>query len=245
MKPYHHSSLRLECPFKDKSNLAADNCTHIEVCVRENLVQAKNYWQKMGPVDVLLEFIEVSIHNILFIRKLYPSSIFTLKKKYGVPVHVSQFPDLNSYISECLRAIKELIKLGQLQMVIVCFYDSNSKPVEKFVFNILKIQSSFSHTSESNDPHLMQIREAFRALSLKLSVCDSYLKPLQEGCMFQIHVNTNEAAFTTFNNNVTFEDFPWIELHKEEVGVSSTPKLLPVRAYESDSLHFEVYIESL
>lgn len=41
------------------------------------------------PVEILLELIEVSIHNILFIRNLYPSSIFCLKKKYGVPVHVS------------------------------------------------------------------------------------------------------------------------------------------------------------
>lgn len=57
----------------------------------------------------------------------------------------------------------------------------------------------------SNDPNLMQIREAFRALSLKLSICDSYLKPLQEDSRFQIHVHTNEAAFSTFNDNVNFE----------------------------------------
>lgn len=38
---------------------------------------------------VVVEFLEVAVHVLLHSRKLYPEGIFHLKKKYGVPVHVS------------------------------------------------------------------------------------------------------------------------------------------------------------
>lgn len=42
-------------------------------------------------VSVLLELLEISIHCILYARKVYPEGIFELKKKYSVPVHVRYF----------------------------------------------------------------------------------------------------------------------------------------------------------
>jgi len=40
-------------------------------------------------VSLLLEFLETAIHQILYTRHLYPTSIFVLKKKYNIPVWVS------------------------------------------------------------------------------------------------------------------------------------------------------------
>jgi len=45
----------------------------------------------VDSVSVLIELIEVSIHCILYARKIYPEGIFELKKKYNVPVHVRYF----------------------------------------------------------------------------------------------------------------------------------------------------------
>jgi len=45
----------------------------------------------VDSVSVLIELIEVSIHCILYARKIYPEGIFELKKKYNVPVHVRLF----------------------------------------------------------------------------------------------------------------------------------------------------------
>lgn len=43
----------------------------------------------LDSASVLIELLEVSIHCILYARKIYPEDIFELKKKYNVPVHVS------------------------------------------------------------------------------------------------------------------------------------------------------------
>lgn len=45
----------------------------------------------IDSASVLIELLEISIHCILYARKIYPEGIFELKKKYNVPVHVSIF----------------------------------------------------------------------------------------------------------------------------------------------------------
>ena len=39
--------------------------------------------------DILSEFLEVAFHAILYVREIYPSSVFERRKKYDVPVQVS------------------------------------------------------------------------------------------------------------------------------------------------------------
>jgi len=38
--------------------------------------------------DIFAEFLEVSIHSILYNRHIYPHGVFERKKKYNVPVQV-------------------------------------------------------------------------------------------------------------------------------------------------------------
>ena len=44
--------------------------------------------------DILLEFLEVAFHSILYVRELYPAAVFHTTKKYNVPVQVSSQYDL-------------------------------------------------------------------------------------------------------------------------------------------------------
>lgn len=118
----------------------------------------KNYLMRVvDSVSVLIELIEVSIHCILYARKIYPEGIFELKKKYNVPVHVrlffnncsefdhmifqiSIYPKLNSYINGTLSAVKSLLKLKKLCKLDVCFYNKIGVAVERFVFNIRNVE---------------------------------------------------------------------------------------------------------
>ena len=93
--------------------------------------------------DILLEFLEVAIHNIIFIRNIYPSSIFERRKKYGVPVQMSIHPHVNEYITECLKAIKELLKKNEVKKVAIIFTDKHCTPIERFVFDILDLNRNF------------------------------------------------------------------------------------------------------
>jgi hypothetical protein len=39
--------------------------------------------------DVMLEFLEVAIHQVLFVRRVYPPGFFDKRQKYGIIVQVS------------------------------------------------------------------------------------------------------------------------------------------------------------
>lgn len=53
--------------------------------------------------------VEVSIHTILYVRRVYPPALFRRMKKYDAPVYQSQHPDLNRYISGAVKAVGDEI----------------------------------------------------------------------------------------------------------------------------------------
>lgn len=89
--------------------------------------------------EVLCEFLEVIIHNILYIRKLYPESIFVRKRKYGIVVYQSVHPQVNEYISDCLKAVEFHSWARQLKKLVLCIVTANSV-IEKYVIDVVDIQ---------------------------------------------------------------------------------------------------------
>jgi mitotic spindle assembly checkpoint protein MAD2B len=57
--------------------------------------------------------VEVAIHNILYVRQIYPADLFVRRKKYDTPVFQSRHPALNEYISGAVKAVGE-------ELVLVC-----------------------------------------------------------------------------------------------------------------------------
>lgn len=96
-------------------------------------------------VDILLEFLEVAFNHILYFRKIYPKEIYVKRKIYGITVYVSEHPELNEYLSNILNAIRELIKENEnsIKIISLTFYNENKSPIEKFVFDIVKLQAEF------------------------------------------------------------------------------------------------------
>lgn len=94
--------------------------------------------------DILLEFLEVAFNHILFFRNLYPKEIFVKKKIYSVVVYISEHPELNEYIKNVLNAIRELVKENEnnVKAVNLVFYNKKREPIEKFVFDLIKLQAN-------------------------------------------------------------------------------------------------------
>lgn len=90
----------------------------------------------LAVADVLCEFFEVIIHNILHTRRLYPETVFELRKKYGIPVFQCIYPELKDYISECLKAIEFYITKRQLYKIFMCFHVGQDV-IEKYTLDII------------------------------------------------------------------------------------------------------------
>lgn len=88
---------------------------------------------------MLCEFLEVIIHSIIYIRKLYPESIFVRRRKYGIVVYQSTHPQLNEYITDCLKAVDFHSKTQQLKKLVLCI-NANPSVIEKYVIDVLDIQ---------------------------------------------------------------------------------------------------------
>ncbi|WAR15403.1 MD2L2-like protein [Mya arenaria] len=132
--------------------------------------------------DIFAEFLEVSIHCILYNRGIYPSGVFERRKKYNVPVQMCLHPDVVSYITKVTESVKVMVANGDVSMVTIVVLDPDNTPLERFV----------------NDQYLFQLEDALRAFLLKLNVADSLLKALPEDCSWVVHVHTRESTADKF-----------------------------------------------
>ncbi len=57
-------------------------------------------------VDLVCEYCEAAIHEILYLRNIYDRDIFQRERLYGIALHKSRHPDLNQYIADSLLSLK-------------------------------------------------------------------------------------------------------------------------------------------
>ncbi|KAG7210872.1 hypothetical protein KM043_012354 [Ampulex compressa] len=187
--------------------------------------------------DLLLEFLEVAFNHILFFRNLYPKEIFSKRKIYGTIVYVCDHPELGEYLRNVLSAIRELT-LGDencVTAVELVFYDKDRAPVEKFVFDLSKLNAN----AVWKDPYYLKTEEALRVICLKLSTCGTYLKPLPERSTFAIMIKTSETAHIALSENPRCEEFPWIA--EEDAPIMTSKDLLPLKRITNDCFALEMF----
>lgn len=61
------------------------------------------------------------------------------------------------------------------------------------MFNLYTYIYNFFFIRNLRDPYLVKLEQMLRAFCLKLTVCDSLLKPLPSRCTFRIHIHTTET----------------------------------------------------
>ncbi|KAL1514130.1 hypothetical protein ABEB36_003441 [Hypothenemus hampei] len=197
---------------------------------------------KAEVVDIILEFLEVTIHNILYVRKLYPDVIYTLKKKYGVSVYQLIHPDLVKYIEECLKAVAFNIRNRQLKKLFICFEEDDTI-IDTFVIDILSI------TQLSNrNQYLVDFENNLRDFMLKLHSNRYYFKEIKSGeARFSIHLQTTTLSHLEFNKIPQYESFPWIldnQLKDHlDLSIDTSMSIVPIHKIEADFLKLQIYVE--
>lgn len=82
-------------------------------------------------------FLEVAIHNILFVRRVYPEAIFERRRCFGVAVWMARFPSLVESISAALRNAMAPMLAGVVEAVVLVITDAESEAaIEQYVFKI-------------------------------------------------------------------------------------------------------------
>lgn len=192
---------------------------------------------KIPVVDILSEFFEVAVHNIIYVRKLYPDTIFVPKKKYGVTVYQAIHPGIRDYIKNCLKAVAFHCSKKQLKRLFVCF-ECRDTVLEKFIFDVLDITESCE-----SDVFLVELEQSLRNLILSLHSSQIYLNELTPEATFSIQLQTSFSSNVEFNEDPVYEDFPWIEEKQTEENAEDSVGIVPLYTVETQFLKLQMYVE--
>ena len=111
--------------------------------------------------DILCEFLEVAIHNILYLRKIYPQSIYLPAKKYGIVLYQSVHTQLKAYITEILQSTQFYLKCGTVKRVIVSI-ESQKVTLERYIFNVIELKDQVERWVKFRRDGLSKYRFVFQ-----------------------------------------------------------------------------------
>ncbi|XP_073220356.1 DNA polymerase zeta processivity subunit isoform X3 [Cicer arietinum] len=124
---------------------------------------------------VLVEFLEVAIASVVFLKGVYPSGAFERRRYMNVVVQRACHPQLRYYIHATISGLLPFIQKGMVERVAVIFFNANDVPLEKFVF-MLGVNLSYGSTVEEVD-----LQFSLRSFLSKLSISESLTKKLPPG----------------------------------------------------------------
>lgn len=192
-----------------------------------------------AAADILCEFLEIAIHQILYIRDIYPSGIFESRKKYNVPVQLSRHPDVNQYIIDVLQGIKPLLIKQEVHSLTVVILNSDRKPLERFIFEL----APPTEPPIEDDGYLMRLEQSLRAFLLRINTCDSLLHQIPSDCSFNVLVFTKASATLDMEDSQFVQGFPWIEADGALSSKLPDAKIIPLKSMSSHLIKMQLYVE--
>ena len=88
-----------------------------------------------ATADLLSEFLEISVQQILVSRKVYPPQLFVKCRKYGLPLYQSKHSALAHYLNDLMESVRAFIRRGSLDKFVLSLL-LNNQVVERFIFEV-------------------------------------------------------------------------------------------------------------
>lgn len=127
----------------NKQKLNVGNSNNSPLLHQESLSNKQKHSNKLIKKEIiqleLLNFIELFIHNMLYLRKVYPIESFYPYSIYSLDfLHYMPDPEIADYISSFLTSIESLFLTKSLKAIHIMIIDSSiNKVIELFTIDIL------------------------------------------------------------------------------------------------------------
>ncbi|GAB2222835.1 hypothetical protein Droror1_Dr00016963 [Drosera rotundifolia] len=180
---------------------------------------------------ILVEFLEVAVTSILYLKGLYPSGAYERRRYLNLLVHRAIHPELRNYIYSSVNELFAFIEKGLVERIAVIFFGCDGVPVEKFVFKLHVSQSNGSEVEED------QLESSLGSLLVKLSVSDMLTKVLPSDCKWEIAAYFNALPDTDATKETQF----WKPTQTKQW---CQPSLItPIKSMSSESVALQLYVE--
>ncbi|KAL5731525.1 DNA polymerase zeta processivity subunit [Ranunculus cassubicifolius] len=180
---------------------------------------------------ILVEFLEVAITAIVFLKEIYPSEAFERRRYMNVVVHRARHPQLRDYIHSAVIGLQSFIEKGVVDRVTVMFYNNTNIPIERFVFN-LAVNQSYKSSVEQPD-----LEFSLRSFLIKLPVSESLSKHLPKDCRWEIMAYFRSLPET---GSKSVADL-WIPTDTKQW--DQPPLITPIKSLSSEPLNLQLYLE--
>ncbi|KAK2742914.1 hypothetical protein FQN57_005044 [Myotisia sp. PD_48] len=191
-------------------------------------------------VSSLRAFLVVSIHQILFLRSIYPQSTFIPARLFNHPVRQSRHPKVCDWVNNACAAVEyQMLRSTVAAVSIVLTSISTNCPLEKYTFDLAQmphvafedINVPFDRTPDDqaedlSDAHpattIIDLEVQYRAVLARLASACARLSPLppKEEYLPTLHIEL--AADADAPAGISQEDQLWIPVEPESSDTAST-----------------------
>lgn len=184
-------------------------------------------------------FLTVSIHQILYLRSVYPRITFLPVRAYNYPVRQSRHPKVCDYINDASIAVGTEILKGTITAVSIIISSlRTNQPLERYAFDLSgfprvsagEVNTTFGERKEDSSkpgadlgtaPPTIDLEGQFRACLARLASACARLTPLprDDEFSFTVCIEVREDALSPAGT--TPEEQTWIVAEPDKVHLRS------------------------
>ncbi|XP_010272319.1 PREDICTED: DNA polymerase zeta processivity subunit isoform X2 [Nelumbo nucifera] len=180
---------------------------------------------------ILVEFLEVAISSIVFLKGVYPPGAFERRRYMNVVVQRTRHPQLREYIHSAVTGLLPFIQKGLVERVAVIFFNNENVPAERFIFKLTINQSYGQKVEEAN------FEFSLRSFLIKLSVSEPLTKTLPRDCRWEITAYFRSLPQASSSK----EAESWIPTDTKQW--QQPPLISPIKSMTSEPLTLQLYVE--
>ncbi|KAL4893510.1 DNA-binding protein [Aspergillus ambiguus] len=174
------------------------------------------------------KFLTVSIHQILYLRSVYPRATFLPVRAYNYPVRQSRHPKVCDYINDASMAVETEILKGTITAVSIIISSlRTNQPLERYAFDLSgfphipprEVNTSFEERDDAS--RQVDLEAQFRACLARLASACARLTPLprDDEFSFTVCIEVREDALPPAGT--TTEEQTWIVAEPDKVHLRS------------------------
>ncbi|KAJ8755104.1 hypothetical protein K2173_016833 [Erythroxylum novogranatense] len=199
--------------------------------LQKNMERKDSKSRQDETAQILVEFLEVAITSIIFLKGIYPIGAFERRRYMNLVVQRACHTQLRDYIHFSVNGLLPFIKKGMVDRVAVVFFNIYNIPVERFVFKLMLSQSYGSTVEEG------VLELSLRSFLIKLSLSEHLTSVLHKDCRWEF-----TAYFRSIPDNSASKDAAlWIPSGTKQW--QQPPLITPIKSMSSEPLALQLYTE--
>eukprot|EP01038_Epipyxis_sp_PR26KG_P007380 gene7380-10052_t len=147
-----------------------------------------------GSTDIVAEFFQCCVNNILYQRAIYPPESFKRISKYGLPMMTTTDEKLIEYLHNIMKQLEAWLLHNDVQKLVLVVKGIDSGSIlERWVFDCECTTKGKENTAISNKP-AKEITTEIQAIIRQITACVTFLPLLNEQCCFDLLVYADQEA---------------------------------------------------